>query len=297
MILTVLVVLVFICIAASLTISYMKSPSQSTATFDLSKTATQVVTNANLPWNLKTPSSLRFGIQITSAPRTVSKVDDCDVETGNDISNRLVQSCSDYKYSTCQCTTPSDCSNCTLQSNYLSKLLWMGTSVELWASGYTSQSDRPLIPALLKIKTANGTNTFFETIPLPAIPLQKWTIVTIVQEGRRIDVFYGGKAAAGVYLKYPPVPAYTTDSWYAGGLTNWSGKIGLFSPTLSARTARDVDADVSQILDTNGVPYSQNDIDMSFDMALGIPCLFGTCSSMPAVKPPNPFTVYQSTVS
>jgi hypothetical protein len=275
----------------------MKTPSQSTATYDISTGPTQVVTNASLPWNLKTPSSLRFGIQIMSAPRTVSKVDDCDVNTGSDVSDRLVQSCSDYNYSMCKCNTPSDCSNCTLQSNYLSKLLSMGTSVELWASGYTSQSDRPMIPALLKIKTANGVNTFFETIPLPAIPLQKWTVVTIVQEGRRIDVYYGAKAVAGLYLKYPPVPAYVSDSWYAGGLVNWSGKIGLFSSTLSARTSSDVEKDVSQILDTTGIPYSQNVVDMTFDMGFGFPCLFGTCGNMPTVKPPNPFTVYESTVS
>ena len=300
MILEVLIGIVIVGIAAYLTINYIGSSSQSTKVYDISSGESNVLTNAQLPWNMKKPSALRFAIYINGAPRTVAKVDDCDVATATGISNRLIQSCDDYSYNICQCSGKNDCGNCTLQSNYLSKLLWMGTSVELWASGYTSESDRPFIPTLLKIKTANESNMYFETIPLPAIPLQKWTVVTIVQEGRRIDVFYGAKAVTGVYLKYPPVPAYKSDMWYAGGLPDWSGTIGLFSTTLTARTSQDVEADVANLVDSSGLPYAQNSIDLAFDMGFVIPCFFGTCgsgSSMPVVQPPTPFAVYASNVS
>ena len=45
--------------------------------------------------------------------------------------------------------------------------------------------DKPNIPKVQVV--------FEETIPLPELPFQKWTMITIAREGRRFDIYYNGK--------------------------------------------------------------------------------------------------------
>ena len=298
MILTILIVLVVASIVAALTLLYMKQPNQSTTFYKITSTdPTVALLNSELPWNMKTPCSVRFAVNIESAPKTTHQID-CDVNTGTGAgATSLRQSCSDYSYTTCKCTSAADCANCALPPNTgLTKLLWLGTTVNLYTSGYTSQSDKQNVQTLLTIKTAGNGNTYIESVSLPAIPLQKWTVVTIVQEGRRIDVYYGANAVAGVYLKYPPVPANSSDMWLVGQMSGWKGEIGLFLPTKTSRTSNEVETDVAQLVDTAGLPFAKNEMDFSFNLNLPS-CLFGTCSTFPAIKAPNPFTVYASSVS
>jgi hypothetical protein len=260
------------------------------ALYDLSL-PTQALDNSFMPWGID-PCALRFAIFVQGAPRTVSKVD-CISSTPV---TTLAPSCKDYSFQACKCTD-AGCGNCTLtDGNYLSKLVWMGDFIELWGSGYTSQNDKPYIPTILKIKTAKDSNNYFiETISLPAIPLQKWTVITIVKEGRRIDVYYGANPVASSYTNYVPVPANSSVNTYAGN-TAWKGSVGFFHGTLGTRNGDDVAADVSAIVDTRGVPYYLEQ--MNFDFSLNIPfCPLGNCNTLPTVKPRNPFAVYDSTVS
>lgn len=308
MILTIVIVLVVGTIVAALTLQYMRRSQQSTTMYDIASTSPPVaLLNSDLPWNMVTPCSLRFAVNIESAPKTTHQID-CDVNTAATASasatefvasTTLRQSCSDYSYTACQCTSASDCANCALPNNTgLTKLLWLGTSVNLYTSGYTSQSDKQNVQTLLTIKTAGNGKMYIETISLPAIPLQKWTVITIVQEGRRIDVYYGAIAVAGVFLKYPPVPANTSDMWFVGQMSGWKGEIGLFLPTKTSLTSNEVEQDVAQLVDTAGLPFAKSVMDFTFDFNLNMPsCIFGTCSGFPAIKPPNPFTVYASSVS
>ena len=292
MILTIVLVLVVITIVASLTVLYMKRPSQSNALYDLSSSQTTVLQRSSLPWDMTTPSCLRFAVYINSAPKTVSSVGNCmniaDTKS-------LSQLCNDYSYTTCMCNDVS-CSNCTISDTQLTPLVNLGSTVNLLVSGYVAQTDKPLVSTLLTIKTSSSANTHVESISLPAIPLQKWTVVSIVQEGRRIDVYYGAKSVASTYLKYSPIPANASDAWAVGGMTGWVGKIGLFGSWLQSRTSDDVANDVSQLVDTTGLPHAQNEMDFSFNLNLPS-CLFGTCPGLPALKAPNPFSVYASSVS
>jgi hypothetical protein len=297
MIVEIVLILFLIIGIAYLTIYYMnKSPDfqGKAALYELSS-PTQVLENDFMSWD-SNACSLRFAIFISNSPRTVSKVD-CVESTAN---KSFGPSCSDYTFKICSCTDVS-CSNCTLtdgasQGGYLSKLLYMGDVMELWTSGYTSQNDKPYIPAILKLKTAkDASNYFIESISLPAIPLQKWTIISIVKEGRRIDVFYGSTPVASSYCTYVPVPANRSDNLYAGN-TKWKGKIGLFSGKTAVQTSDDVMRDVSSIVDSRGSPlYLEK---MTFDFDISLPsCILGNCNVLPTVKPRNPFAVYSSSIS
>ena len=295
MIVPIIIVIVIVVCVAALTLLYLKRGTDSTTLYDLSTSSISAVANKDLPWNMKTPSSLRFAVLITTAPKTVVDVD-CSINDTTIDATSLQQSCNEYIFTRCVCTSINDCTNCQMGKTNLTPLLSLGSFVRLYASGYTSQSDKPLVSTLLTIKTAGNSKYYIESIPLPAIPLQKWTVITIVQEGRRIDVYYGEKYVASTYLTYPPVPAPGSDSWVVGGMNGWTGKIGLFSTKLIPQSSHDVSTDVSQLVDTTGMPYSLDNIDFSFNLNLPS-CIFGTCTGLPAIKPPNPFSVYASSVS
>jgi hypothetical protein len=168
--------IIFIMIAvliSYITLSFLKTPPvyQGTKQFyNLSKRS-PVMSNSDLLWTNEA-CSLRFAINVTEAPRTLAKVD-C-IEDSN-IATSFAPSCKDYSFKICKCNS-TDCSPCKLidstSGGYLSKLLSIGPNLELWASGYTSQNDKPYIPALLKIRTLkDNTQAYSESIELPAIPI------------------------------------------------------------------------------------------------------------------------------
>ena len=291
-----------ITIAVAITIAYVillftrgnatyQGPS---AIYDLSQENTMVLDNKTLPWSAE-PCAIRFGIYIRSAPRTVEKVDCLDTQPPI---TQFKPSCSDYSYKMCECNA-TVCDRCAIGQTYLSKLLSVGDNLELWASGYTSQNDKPYIPAILKVKTAKEPTAYFvESISLPAIPLQGWTIITIVKEGRRFDVYYGSKQVASQMLTYLPVPPDGSRQWYAGN-TKWQGEIGFFSAMRKSVSTQDVEKDVSALVNTRGVPFYIDQPRFSFNdfKNINLSCPGGMCNKLPEIKPLNPFAVYSSTVS
>ena len=115
-----------------------------------------------------------------------------------------------------------------------------------------------------------------------------------MKEGRRFDVYYGEKLVASKLCDNVPLPPPTGADW-KGGIAGWQGKLGLFTGIAKAQSQDDVNADVSSLVNTRGVPFYLEQI--NFDFNLTMPeCLFGNCNSLPAVKPLNPFAVYSSTV-
>jgi len=267
------------------------------AIYDLSKPNQLVLHNSDLPWNGK-PCSIRFAVYISKAPRTLSKVNCITIDPSIDTA-AFGPSCDDYSFKTCKCAGI-DCSQCSTENTtgYMSELLRIGNSLQLWASGYTSENDKPYVPALLKVKTGTDLNQYYmESIALPAIPLQRWTVITIVKEGRRYDVYYGAIPVASKICDHIPIPPTSDSAWYAGN-ASWRGQIGLFAGMQKPQTTDDVEKDVAALVDTRGVPFYLNSIDLfSITMPTLPECIFGNCNRLPAVKPMNPFIVYSSTVS
>lgn len=288
-------------LAVSLSLAYIilmiygKGPSYQgeSAMYDLSIPGQVVLPNKNCPWT-GAPTSIRFAVYIEKAPKTIAKVDCIEPPAPTQVSTSFGPSCSDYTFNKCACNA-TDCTRCLVATgSYLSKLLHVGQALEFWASGYTSTNDKPHVPALLKINTGSGNlNSFMESVSLPAIPLQRWTVVTIVKEGRRFDVYYGEKLVASKLCDNVPIPPSTGSDWKAG-VTGWGGRIGLFTGYAKAQSQDDIHKDVSALVNTRGIPFylDQLKLDLKFD----VPCLFGNCNGLPAVKPLNPFAVYSSTV-
>ena len=263
----------------------------STAMFDLSKPNQVALTGSEFPWTSEA-CSIRFAINVTQAPRTVAKVD-CVSETSTTTS--FGPSCSDYSFKMCECSS-NDCTRCGLENNgYLTKILSMGDSLQLWTSGYTSQNDKPYIPAILKIRTAaDSSRHYMESIELPAIPLQRWTVITIVKEGRRFDVYYGAKSVASKLCNKMPLPPGGGSNWMVGN-PGWKGQIGLFAGIKKVQRSADVLSDVESLVNTRGVPFYLEHV--NFNLSLSLPeCVFGNCNKLPDIKPANPFSAYVTSV-
>jgi hypothetical protein len=271
----------------------------SSSVYDISKPNQVVLPNANLPWSNRA-CALRFGIYVKQAPRTLAKVD-CVVDN----TKAFAPSCSDYSYKRCDCNgiqcgsaTQTGGSNCALSEDahsYLSKLLSCGDALQLWASGYTSQTDRPYVPAILRLRTVKTVSQHaIESVTLPALPLQAWTIVTIVKEGRRIDVYYGTKVVASKILDY--IPATSGGQPWIAGNSKWKGQIGLFTGIQQAWTSRDVEKDVSSLVDTRGIPHVTTEVNITDTLkSISVPsCSLGNCNTLPTVNPQNPFTAYDT---
>jgi hypothetical protein len=262
-------------------------------------TETEVLPNSYIPLRNEIsegkPYTLRFAIYIESAPKTVSKVD-C-ITTSTPLTS-FGPSCTDYTYKTCKCEAI-NCSNCTMAENtHLTKILGLGNVFELWISGYTSTNDKPYVPAILKIQTAQDKNQYFmESVSLPAIPLQRWNVISIIKEGRRYDVYYGEKLVVSKLLDYTRF-ASSSDSWKIYRTPGWRGKIGLFRLNFNASTKFDIHADISSILNTRGIPFYLEQLNISdFMFNIKMPeCMFGNCNKLPTVKPLNPFAVYETNV-
>jgi hypothetical protein len=268
-----------------------KGPS---ALYDLAVTNQKVLENKDLPWSDQ-PATLRFAILVKQAPRTLAKVDCVDSTSS------FAPSCDTYSFNKCMCVG-SDCGQCkTPEDGYLSSLVRLGDTLEFLASGYTSQTDKPYVPALLKVRTAKDSSQHaMESIPLPAIPLQKWTVVTIVKEGRRFDIYYGAKLVNSKLTDYVPVPADPSRNWFAGN-RKWQGKIGFFSGDQKVASSQDVLADVQRLVNTRGIPnYIEQDMDFKslFTLELSSTCFLGNCNQAPPEGTKlNPFTVFASSVS
>ena len=286
-------ILLFIVIA--MLVSYLvlfyrkKSPvfKGEKAYYDLSTSNQLVLPNDKLPWTNK-PCALRFGIYIEAAPKTLSKVD-CVSLTPSTDAVVFKPSCSNYEFTMCKCDGL-NCVPCENNSSYMNKLLSIGNVFELWASGYTSENDKPLVPALLRIVTAKDPRQrFVESVSLPAIPLQKWTIITIVKEGRRFDVYYGSVNVASKLLEHIPVPPDSGNQWLAGH-PRWRGKIGFFNGKDSTPTAQEIDKDVRSLVNSRGVPFFMD----SFETPeVKIPkCPFGNCDKLPEIRPPSQFVTF-----
>jgi len=192
-----------------------------------------------------------------------------------------------------------NCTRCGISSTagHLSQLLSVGDYIQLWASGYTSQNDKPYVPALLKIRTGTDTSQhYMESVALPAIPLQRWTIITIVKEGRRFDVYYGAALQVSTLTEYLPIPPDLTQQWYAGNPA-WHGKIGLFQGFAKSQYKNDVIADMENLVDTRGIPYYSPDHQGYTTTSLAPPCILGNCNNTPNATPPNQFMVFQTSVA
>lgn len=225
-------------------------------------------------------------------------------------------SCADGSYSICPCdATTADCSTCK-HVGYKTLMNIAGiVSLEVLTAPDASRQGRASAQLVIKTegpKLTNGTletasQKYIETIRLPEISLQKWTMVVIARESRRFDVYYDGKLIASYKTMYMPVNKMTESNLtgLVSGSNGFGGTIGLLNVYDYRITTKDVATMYANSADTRGRPYipgikadtwgfSPHSTPGTISTTLSdyIPkiniCPSGGCFNAPVVRPASP---------
>lgn len=212
--------------------------------------------------------------------------------------------CSTGQYNLCKCIG-NDCSRCA-HSGYVNVLNISNViRVELLASpdaGRPNAASTQLVvrttgmgvPVLASgnapADTPQTQIVFEETIPLPEIPFQKWTLLTIAREGRRFDIYYNGKIVASkrtqnvvdVRAAYGPIIA---------GDPNLIGKLAFVESFPEKLTQMQIEAKYKENADTTGQPRVSAPMNI-FDYLPN--CEGGGCISGPKMRPGSPLLDWET---
>lgn len=205
--------------------------------------------------------------------------------------------CSTGQYSLCKCVG-NDCSKC-VHSGYVNLMNISNViRVELLASpdaGRPNAASAQLVVRTLGMaKPAEESppvqTVFEETIPLPEIPFQKWTFVTIAREGRRFDVYYNGKVVMSKRTQYI-VDSRSAFGPIVAGDPNLTGKLAFVQSFPQKLNQSDVMNYYKANSDTTGQPLISAPSNI-FDYLPN--CKDGGCISGPKMRPTSPLLDWET---
>lgn len=209
--------------------------------------------------------------------------------------------CSSGKYGICPCSG-TDCSPCK-HTGYVNILNISNlVRIELLAAPDASRQNASATQLVVRGTRANTayvagnttnispTETVEETISLPNLPIQRWTMITVAREGRRFDVYYNNKLVLSKRAQYILDTSSAVGPIIAGdSLLN--GKIALIQVYPIKLTAVDVSVNYSNLTNTNGEPSLSTDTSILNGVNF---CPGGSCFQGPAVKPASPLLEWDS---
>ena len=223
-------------------------------------------------------------------------------------------SCSDV----CSCS-PSGCGNCAhvgyKQVFNIGEIIWFEVLIAPDASRQNLSAAQIAVKTMPTQVSSGAQNLYtIETIRLPNLDMQKWTYVTIVRDGRLIDVFYNDTLILSKKLINPVAPITPLDTTNSGspGLDGRIININMYDYRLSTKG---VAKKYTEYSDTRGNPFfndSSNPMSLSSlggvipsytntmfsGLTTYIPtinlCPSGNCISSPTIKPANPLTQWST---
>ena len=172
-------------------------------------------------------------------------------------------SCADGAFQPCLCD-PSGCISC-LDRGYNSLINLFGIAT-LEIMPVPDASRQGAIASQLYIKTemveaappaTPRHHYYIETISLPAITAQKWTMITIARDGRQFYIYYNDVLVKTQKTMYMPISELTQTN-LTGVVSGSKGLIGTVANVKiysKRRTVTDVEADYKTRADTRGAPY------------------------------------------
>jgi hypothetical protein len=196
--------------------------------------------------------------------------------------------CNSGRFGICACEG-TDCSKCK-HIGYVNILnisnvvrLEMLTSPD--ASRQNSALVQLVVRTLRKKATSNDTQVVEETLVLPMIPIQKWTMITIARDGRRYDVYYNAKLVTSKRTEHILDTNSAVDPIVAGD-ANLYGTITNVQTFPTRLTGAEVAANYARLADTNGKPYTASE-DMKLSDFFSF-CKDGACLKGISVRPASP---------
>lgn len=223
-------------------------------------------------------------------------------------------SCDTGIYPICECSAENNCSGCR-HTGYTQILSIADlVTIEVLTAPDAGRQGKAMAQMTIKTysKTASNSNQYtIETLVLPPIPFQRWTMLTISREGRRFDVYYNNSLVLSKHTTN--VPLITPDisvrpDGVLSGSPYLNGEIALVDLENRKYTATDVATSYGRKADTRGTPYvvAQDSIGYrdtsgilpsyapSFPGAfsLSLPsvnlCPSGNCLNLPTIRPKSP---------
>lgn len=165
-------------------------------------------------------------------------------------------SCDSGVYSACACESIATCNNCS-HAGY--KVLFSLYDVYVFEVLNVPDASRPnAVAAQLTVlttqNTTSGKTLYKETLSLKALPLQKWVMVSVVHDGRRIDVYYNDSLVSSATLENIPTVSSLNGSYVEVGDTGLTGAIGCLRFYGSTLNSNSVQGLYNAQIDTRGAP-------------------------------------------
>ena len=229
-------------------------------------------------------------VMLDSLARTGSHVD-CGVGPAS-------PSCDTGLYNICTCTAVADCKNCT--HNGYQPLFTIHGIYTLEVMNVPDASRPNGVAAQLTVRTSTDKNgaeiTQIETIDLPPLDHQKWVMITIAKEGRRVDVYYNNTLVVSNQMQ-------NVISTRSGGATPLvigdsllSGQIGGLTFLPNRQSIDDISSTYAKATNTRGDPYIFTTSVAGYSYSIQEKpastivqklCLDGSCLSFPKLGQPD----------
>jgi hypothetical protein len=155
------------------------------------------------------------------------------------------------------------------------------------------------VAAQLTVRTSSDNAgipiTNVETINLPPIDHQKWVMITVCKEGRRIDIYYNNTLVSSSTLQNIPYNISNGTPLLIGN-SMLSGQIGALSFLPNRQSIQDISATYASTTDTRGNPtiFITTPTAYSYLVTARPPstfirrlCLDGSCLSFPTLGQPD----------
>jgi hypothetical protein len=201
-------------------------------------------------------------------------------------------SCSSGLYDPCPCDALADCTNC-VHEGYRQLFNLYGV-YRLEVLNVPDASRQNSVSAQLMVRTQAGTDAFMETVPLPPLELQKWTMITLSKNGRQVSVYYNNNLVSSSKMLNMITTMNPSGSIVqAGDSSGLSGTITLIR--INGNTTEnitDVGNYYSSHTDTRGNPSSLTTTPNEFSASiapvkqssmLSSMCLDGSCLHAPRI--------------
>ena len=207
------------------------------------------------------------------------------------------EDCSTGRYGICSCIG-NDCSTCK-HNGYVNILNVSNIlRIELLAApdaGRQGSASVQLIARCLRKKEGQATTEVIEeTLVLPNIPFQKWTMITVAREGRRFDIYYNNSIVLSKRVQYI-LDSGSAVSPIIAGDPRLHGLIAHVNIVPRKFTASDVSNTYKNKADTNGEPYLGGDTALLTSITNLTPfCKDGSCVNGPNIKPASPLMDWET---
>lgn len=229
--------------------------------------------------------------QVFVFPKSIQRTGQISKCTEDGIANPGDPDCATGKYHLCPCVG-SDCSRCR-HLGYLNILNISNTvRVELLTAPDASRQKAASTQMIVRtVGMKEDKQTYFEeTIILPDLPYQRWTMITIAREGRRFDIYYNDKLVTSKRTQYALDSRMAFSSIIAGD-PDLYGKVALVETFPQKLSLTEVQYNYSVKATTTGEPILPQELDVESMLPI---CKDGSCIKGPAVKPPTPFMDWET---